>query len=211
MLAAASGELSLDTSQEPDWRAGAADFTLSDALDTVDLTAHLDDPENLLILHFYKAFFGFTPLSYAYLAIWPAAYKACALSNVIATAPVLMAQIGKQAMDGVTYAASAAQGCTYCMVHTTAKDGIEQTHAIQSLRRARAGEPGPGNPLASPSSVQAGFSSLSLRILETRWGHCVALTQRIPGCSRQLRQALRGARGRDGRAGRASHPQCGLW
>lgn len=146
LLASAKGELQLDEGDAQKWEEGAEDFTLATVLDKVDLTKKLDDPENLLILHFYKGFFGFSPLSYLYMAIWPEAYKSCALSNVIATVPVLMMQLGQQVVDGVTYTASFAQGCAYCTVHTVAKDGTDQTDGIKALHAARDGNFAPDNP-----------------------------------------------------------------
>ena len=146
LLAKSAGQLDLSPSLEPKWSDGSKDFTLANVLDEVDLTKKLDDQENLLVLHFYKGFFGFSPISYLYLAIWPEAYKSCALSNVIATVPVIMMQLGQQGVDGVTYTASSVQGCTYCTVHTAAKDGVDQTDGIKLLHAAREGEFGPDNP-----------------------------------------------------------------
>lgn len=145
-LARADGELPLDSNLEERWIAGAEDFTLAGAMEQVDLTDMLDDQENLLILHFYKGIFGFSAMTYLYMAVWPEAYKACALSNVISTYIPLMEQVGPDGTTAVTFAASSAQGCTYCAVHTAARDGVGQTDKIKALHAARAGSPGPDNP-----------------------------------------------------------------
>ena len=146
LIGKVEGELSLEPMLEEQWAAGAADLTLAEYLDKFNVTETLDDQETLLISRFYKGMFGFTPISYLYLGHWLEAYKACALSNVMATFPLLAMGFGPEITFGLTYAASSAQGCAYCTVHTAATTGIEQTGFIKALRDARAGSPGPDNP-----------------------------------------------------------------
>lgn len=145
LVAQAEGELVLDPSLEETWVKGAEDFTLAEHLDKVDISKLIDDQEILLISHFYKGLFGFTPITYLYLGIWPEAFKACALNNVISTMPMLAGKYGFEGTFALTYAASSAQGCAYCTVHTAATTGVEQTGFIKSMEEARAGTPGPDN------------------------------------------------------------------
>ena len=149
LLATAEGEISLDSTLEEHWVAGAEDFTLAELLNKVDISKAIDDQETLVISHFYKGLFGFTPISYLYLGIWPEAFKACALNNVIATIPLLAGPYGFEGTFGLTYTASSAQGCAYCTVHAAATTGVEQTGFIKALEAARAGSPGPDNPFGA--------------------------------------------------------------
>lgn len=142
----AEGELALDPALAEKWVAGSSDFTLAEHLDHVDISKQLEDPEVLLISHFYKGMFGFTPISYLYLGQWMEAYKACALSSVMAKFPLLAMGFGPETTFGLTYTASSTQGCAYCTVHTAATTGVEQTGFIKALQDARAGSPGPDNP-----------------------------------------------------------------
>lgn len=146
LIDSAHGDIPLAPDMVEQWAAGGKDFTLAQALDKVDISEWLDDQEVLIVSHFYKGLFGFTPISYLYLGIWPEAYKSCALSNVISTMPLLLGHYGMEGTFGLTYAASSTQGCAYCTVHTAATTGVEQTGFIKSLQAARAGSPGHDNP-----------------------------------------------------------------
>ena len=148
-IANASGELVLDPDIEAQWVAGAEDFKLANVLEKTDPTEDLDDPENVLILSFYKPIFGFSAVTYDYMAAWPEAYKSCALSNVIANFAQVMTRCGPYALANYIYTASNAQECTYCAVHTGVTGALgteEQPKAIKALRAAREGNPGPDNP-----------------------------------------------------------------
>ena len=122
--------------------AGAEDAPLRDVIPQMDGTRDMDE-ENLPILHFYKALFGFWPATYRYLYQWREAYKTIALGHIMPTLQTGMLTVGPPLMGASAYSTANAHGCAYCTIHAS---GVGEGSVVRLLREAQDGRGGPDNP-----------------------------------------------------------------
>lgn len=165
------GTIKFDTVNNNDVSDGARDFPLRDVIPQADGTRDTDE-ETLPILHFYKGFFGFWPLTYRYLYHWREAYKAVVIGHIMANIQSSMMTMGNVYMRLATYATTNAHGCAYCTIHAAGIGGNEGGDIIRWLSQARGGRITEDNPFGdlelalADLSVQATLNSVTEETIE---------------------------------------------
>lgn len=146
--ATADSELPLKQFSDEELARGAEDVPLRTIIPESDGTQD-NDPEQLPILHFYKAFFGFWPNCFYYMHHWPEAYKLfvyCHNASAINEAKKVM---GAPMMFAASFTTSNAHGCNYCQIHSAAIGGDQSIGVVNSIEAARQGKGGEDNPFGS--------------------------------------------------------------
>lgn len=111
-----------------------ADVSLATRIPKSDGT-HDDDPETWPLLHFYKAFFGFWPNTFAYLHHWPEAYKLFVYCHNFSAVGLGRQILGDEMMFAIAYSTSNAQGCSYCQTHSAAIGGRRSLQVVADTRK----------------------------------------------------------------------------
>ena len=165
------GAIDFDAVDNNDVSDGARDFPLRDVIPQADGTRDTDE-EALPILHFYKGFFGFWPLTYRYLYHWREAYKAVVIGHIMANIQCATMTMGNVYMRLATYATTNAHGCEYCTIHAAGIGGSEGGEIIRWLTQARGGRITEDNPFGdlelalADLSAQATLNSVTEETIE---------------------------------------------
>ena len=168
---AGHGTTGFDAVDHNEASGGARDFPLRDVIPQADGTRDTDE-ETLPILHFYKDFFGFWPLTYRYLYHWREAYKAVVIGHIMANIQCATMTMGNVYMRLATYATTNAHGCEYCTIHAAGIGGSEGGDIIRWLTQARGGRVTEDNPFGdlelalADLSAQATLNSVTEETIE---------------------------------------------
>ncbi len=128
---------------------------LANAAENVKLTTvvpeldpvHPDDPEQLAILHHFKAHFGFLPNSAYVQSHWPEAYKLYSYCHYFHAEAGSTQTLGKPLVMAAAFTTSDAHGCDYCRVHTSSMGGDASRGTPARLDAAREGKASADDPV----------------------------------------------------------------
>ncbi len=108
------------------------DLSLHEILPKHDPTREYDE-KNLFILSFYRQMFGFLPIAWRYVAVWPEAYRTLPLCQVISSFPAVAVTIGPGVATAVAHETARVHGCAMCTIHSAVNGGDRQVQAMKSL------------------------------------------------------------------------------